>query len=411
LNALDDRCGAGFEADYDQEGFKKPAEHELMSALLCLTSEELNVRSLFPEEKAGEDLAFIVRAIIGCVYFIPETDAAPRDKASFDRLAIRNALIRILHASLIDVDKLDYIVRDSTVTGYRNVEMDLPRLMGAFSLERNGAERHQIWPVYKKSALSIIEHVLIARNNEMKWIQSHNAVVYEIWLLQRAVCRVLRERLGLAGQRLTNFFCPEAFSGGGHTLNGKTWRYLSDEDILSLLKEHYDIPEVHEFFDRASRKKAVWKMHADYIATFQKDTEKVFAFFARFMTSVDDHESSAHSRDGIKALIEASGLSAAERQPYALFFKNIERDLDGATNFDLLFLEYSASVWTNSFDPQQIYLKYDIGCITYAEATRASAAVVGNAPNLKGFFVFYNGDRIGASDFKKAYQNALETGG
>lgn len=113
-----------FKNDFSQQG----SQHERMSALVvCIEywdkiEEILNGYKLkTPEDK--NEVEFVARMIIGCQY---KTDT------QINR--IKNCLISLLNSTSIDVDKLDYIVRDSKLSGMDNMSVDVDRLLGSLTL-------------------------------------------------------------------------------------------------------------------------------------------------------------------------------------------------------------------------------------------------------------------------------------
>lgn len=68
----------------------------------------------------NNDICFIVRMILGLKYqgFEPEKQ-------------IRNCFIELLNGDNIDVDKLDYILRDTKMSGISNFDIDIERLLGS----------------------------------------------------------------------------------------------------------------------------------------------------------------------------------------------------------------------------------------------------------------------------------------
>lgn len=126
----------------------KAAAHEKMGALLILESLRENINRIylylkeknFPQEKSrnilyaehyqdnvvlnlddiDNDICFIVRMILGLKYqgYEPEKQ-------------IRNCFIELLNGDNFDVDKLDYIVRDTKMSGISNIDIDIERLLGA----------------------------------------------------------------------------------------------------------------------------------------------------------------------------------------------------------------------------------------------------------------------------------------
>lgn len=113
-----------FAKDFKGQG----SPHERMSALIVCTEYKKAIESLsskygFKQINDVSDIEFISRMIIGCKYQ-KETKANQ----------IRNCFIELLNSKSIDVDSLDYIIRDSKLSGVDNMNIDVDRLLGALTL-------------------------------------------------------------------------------------------------------------------------------------------------------------------------------------------------------------------------------------------------------------------------------------
>lgn len=85
----------------------KAAPHELMSVIVGL--------KIYADQfRSDEEKSFFSRCITGYSYAI-KTD----EKHSF-----LNCLISFLNSSVIDVDKLDYLIRDAYITGFDTINID-----------------------------------------------------------------------------------------------------------------------------------------------------------------------------------------------------------------------------------------------------------------------------------------------
>ncbi len=116
---------------YDPITEIKAAAHEQIGAYLII--DKLNDRVIRLEEECNlysdgkptetvtnDDLCFIARMIMGIKY----------TEYSVDR-QIRNCFIELLNGDNFDVDKLDYIVRDTYMSGIKNVSIDVERLLSS----------------------------------------------------------------------------------------------------------------------------------------------------------------------------------------------------------------------------------------------------------------------------------------
>jgi len=130
------------EKNYKDEEFSEDgleihaAAHEQLGALLIIkkfseiigsiikklmnTNDQLNVIS---DEEISDDICFILRMIMGIKY----------ESWHIDR-QIRNCFIELLNGENFDVDKLDYIIRDTHMSGISNVAVDVERLIGSLCI-------------------------------------------------------------------------------------------------------------------------------------------------------------------------------------------------------------------------------------------------------------------------------------
>ena len=109
-----------------------PNPHELLSAIFVNKYYRDNIKNVMQDlfgdkhktDEEDEDIEFIARAIIGCKY----SDLMDKKKQ------IKNCLIQLLNSKSIDVDGLDYIIRDSELSGVDNVAIDVDRLINSLTV-------------------------------------------------------------------------------------------------------------------------------------------------------------------------------------------------------------------------------------------------------------------------------------
>ncbi len=237
-----------------------PAAHEKTSAILVLTEFADRVR------RNDGDPVLVARMILGCEHL-----ARTRSNFTLEpRKRLENCLISLLNGDAIDVDKLDYIVRDTWASGVDNVRVDMTRMMNAFTL----VEIDGVFPrlAFESRALSVIQNVVEARNFLYRWIYSHHKVLYEVQLLKDAVEGVAKQLSpdGPIDEVLQSLFSVQSLTTP--TIIGDyTFFYPSDADIIHLLKRyHRDIPPAREWLSRQHSKKALWKSHPEFRSIFEK---------------------------------------------------------------------------------------------------------------------------------------------
>lgn len=360
--------------------------------------------------KSPNGFDFIVRAIIGCTYKSTVREGK-------DEREVKNALIRMLNSSLIDVDKLDYILRDSVLSGYRNVEMDLPRLTSSIILSRK-RDSSGIWPMYKHSAQSVIENVFTARNNELRWIISHNAVVYEAEILKSCILKIT----GMLNIKPSDIFSYESITGKGKEIKSDKLklkcRYLGDEDIICLLKIFYgEVPEVKEYFDRNLRKKAIWKTHSEYVALFHGEIDEIYKAFSYFLKEGADNGEALNVINASSHSEKMKGLGKENCEKYKMFFNCIGFDFSDASNEgEIAFVRYDAYKFSRKIDGDNVFLLYhdsEGGYKTLNEVVRFSKneSSISDVDSdvQQGFFVYYKprDKNIDGITFREQYHDLI----
>jgi len=237
-----------------------PKAHEVFSAAVFLK----HYHRQFANMCQGIPGTLVARMITGCVHW------EPKDKAE----EFENCLITLINGAAIDVDKLDYILRDTWASGVNNVSIDVHRLLAALELViRQG----RLTVAFRKSALSVIRSVIDGRNFLYRWVYSHHTVKYYDYVLNEALLFLDRILSGDDGQGrlLDAMFSEEAFERP--VCVGPCCLYLPcDDDIFSLLKMHAaDSPHVEELLSRKPHLIPLWKTQAEFELIFRdKDAQQ-----------------------------------------------------------------------------------------------------------------------------------------
>lgn len=182
---------------------------------------------------------------------------------------IRNCLISMLNGSLIDVDKLDYLMRDAYVTGYSTMKIDYERLLSGYVITKIKTKSNvEVFrPALKKGALSIIENITYANDLERRWIQSNPTILYDCKLVEQAIVRYNRYTMGKHKRlkKYGNVFNKVAISKAGFPKkDGVKLRLLCDDDIITFLKNVDESIVGEHYFSRDIRFKPLWKSEAEY---------------------------------------------------------------------------------------------------------------------------------------------------
>lgn len=291
----------------------KAAPHELMSVVVSLRS----FSNLFFDK---EERSFFARCILGYPYFI-DLD---------EHKSFLNCLIAMLNSSIIDVDKLDYLIRDAYITGYDTVSIDYHRLLKNINFVF-AKGTYKI--VYTQAAISVIENVIFAHDSEKKWIQNHPVVQYEAFLLQHAI-EVLDSEYSL--------FTYDALSQCGvDVFEGYKISLINDGDILFLMKNSRSDPLIEEYFFRKNRRHPLWKSEAEYKAIFNKAftdnayaelEEKIEDLVKYLSTTNSSIELNQHAYEGLLKDInairnESENLLGNLRDKYKITLEEKEKHL------------------------------------------------------------------------------------
>lgn len=233
-----------FTEDVPREKTFAASPHEIMSAIVGITE--------FPQFFVdSSEKEFFARCITGYKY-----------TQSSEENDIRNCFIQLLNSNVIDVDKLDYLIRDAFITGFDTVNIDYERLLKALTVVYT-EESYRL--AYHKNAISVIENVVYAHDAERKWIQSHPIVIYETYILQH-IMRYLCDNIDTYDNKL---FSISSLSSKGQSFSGNlTIRLMGDDDIVFLMKNVFPTELTDEYFDRRNRRHPVWKSEAEYKTFF-----------------------------------------------------------------------------------------------------------------------------------------------
>lgn len=178
------------------------APHELMSCF-CIKKLESKLKEIYGSDY---DYEFICRIITGKLYSEPEKD-----------WKVKNVMISIVNSNSIDVDKLDYLLRDNHMCGYPTAKIDLYRFFRSVELDEDDGRVY-----FKPSGVPVIQTIVDSRDSLYIWGYNHHLAVYTDAIIERVLemnKKSLKEK----------YF----------STTGITQRLASDEDIWVFLKERY----------------------------------------------------------------------------------------------------------------------------------------------------------------------------
>lgn len=297
-----------FLADYKETLRADSAKpHEKMSALLSLKQLSSKIDSIAEEfnKEDGNKRKFIpdlfVRCIIGTLY-----------KKVPGRNSFLNAIINLLNSDCIDVDKLDYLMRDTYMTGHKSTSIDIDRLISSFTIVNDSGNKCRL--AFKKKGLSIIESVILASDSSKRWVQNHPVIMYDSYLTQRCISEMICILGADDSEFFDKLFSVEALTEDGIDIAGEHYFLLSDYDLLGLFKKAYSKAKIindviaievfDEFFSRNERKHPLWKSEMEYNVCFNKKmTPDQAEKMAAIQTAIQTIDGKVIKETGVKQLL------------------------------------------------------------------------------------------------------------
>ena len=265
-------------AEYDRfvksTAKKVGAPHEIASAVLLIRN-----RSTFLQGEGARDvdLELAARMVIGYTYKSTDVGADPKEA---EEKGIRNCLIQLLNSSILDVDRLDYLGRDTMMSGFTNAPLDLECLASSVTAVRMADG--WLAPAYRDSALRVFDLMFQAKLSHDAWVLASPAGPYDAGLTAHCIRR-LNDLIDPGYTR--TIFSIEALGRTGVDMKGKHYRLLSDVDIAADLKAQTD-PEFQELYTRelGKRRLPAWRSYYEFQHIFNDPANGITAeaVFNRF---------------------------------------------------------------------------------------------------------------------------------
>lgn len=195
-----------------KECYSNGSPHELMSCYVIALNFKEILESIFANNSIDFDLEYICRIITGSKY--NSADVWNQD-----------LVIEILNSNTIDVDKIDYLIRDNLMAGGIAPNINLERLL--YSITIDSVNKLAYSPVGISSVVSLID----SRDFLYLWLYNHHIVVYTDFLYKTAIIHLSNMDNEKSNQKvsLSDYFSCEAISQS----------YVSDDDIRVILNKEY----------------------------------------------------------------------------------------------------------------------------------------------------------------------------
>lgn len=185
------------------------------------------------------------------------------------RLKIYNFLIPLINGFIIDVDRLDYLLRDTWASGVSNARVDLVRLLNGVKLNWDTEEIE-----ITNQSLSSLINAVKARDFIFQWIFPHHKVAYSDYILHDSIQKLIATLAEQSSQGHLqigqDIFSPERFFTP-QNINGENIFMPTDGDIIYLIKKYQNIHPSKSAEQVLTRKKhmtALWKSVPEFTTLF-----------------------------------------------------------------------------------------------------------------------------------------------
>lgn len=146
--------------------------HEQLSCIVILKKYSKMLSGLFVESKDDgdscdiqTDYELIIRCILGMEYKVSTVSLMKQNGK-------KNLMVRLINSKIFDMDKLDYIMRDSALTGIGMPAIDTQRLFRNMYLDNNYSL------VFTSRAIPVLQNMIDSRDGLYLYVYNHHAVVF-----------------------------------------------------------------------------------------------------------------------------------------------------------------------------------------------------------------------------------------
>jgi HD superfamily phosphohydrolase len=148
----------------DKEVFTIGSKHELMSCYILL-AKYCKLLSTTKQEFTV-DYELLCRCIVGSLY---------NEESKW----MEDIIIGLLNSTTIDMDKLDYLIRDAYMTGVSIPTVDIKRLFKNIFINPRSKKLS-----FCSQALPVIQNIIDARDSLYLWVYNHHTAVYSDFVIE-----------------------------------------------------------------------------------------------------------------------------------------------------------------------------------------------------------------------------------
>lgn len=149
------------------------SKHEQLSCIVIIKKyyDVLSTVEWYSEDGTVVEVDFelIIRSILGMLYDTSNANSLEENRK-------KNVVVQLINSSIFDMDKLDYIMRDSFFTGIGTPSIDTQRLF------RNMYFNNDYSLVFTSKAVPALQNMIDSRDELYMYVYNHHAVVFSDFL-------------------------------------------------------------------------------------------------------------------------------------------------------------------------------------------------------------------------------------
>lgn len=156
----------------DLKGFG--SKHEQLSCIVVLkkfAKQYLRIggkNAVFGDKSPKNvDLELIIRSILGIKYDVSNTE-------KYEETMKKNVIVNLINSSVFDLDKLDYVTRDSLFTGIGAPKVDIHRLFRNMHLNN----KNEFSIVFTNRAVPSLQNMIESRDELYMYVYNHHTSIF-----------------------------------------------------------------------------------------------------------------------------------------------------------------------------------------------------------------------------------------
>jgi len=175
---------------HDVNKFNKAAPHEILSCIIILEKFKTIIDNGMKEYNVDIDYELIIRCIIGMKYEITRKDymnsigsEVKESNETVIEKRRKNLLVDLINSNMLDMDKIDYIMRDAYFTGIEVPKIDARQLF----LNMHVSSEFELR--FTSRAVPILQNLITARDDLYLWVYNHHTCVFSDFLYKYIIRR------------------------------------------------------------------------------------------------------------------------------------------------------------------------------------------------------------------------------